>query len=120
MTPLGIIIISICVLVGLIIGYVISKRYPNLFSRDKKIQAVINNPQLLVEKLTSSRGKIYDMGKELDIKVGKDKETGQDIVVVEEKEVKRAKEIQKQITKKTEKKELKTKKKRRKKGVRKK
>ena len=119
MTPLGIIIISICVLIGLIIGYIISKRYPNLFSRDKKMQAVINNSQLLVEKL-NSRGKIYDMGKELDIKVGKDKETGQDIVVVEEKEVKRAKEIQKQITKKTEKKELKTKKKRRKKGVRKK
>ncbi len=121
MTPLGIIIIVLCILVGLIIGKVISQFFPNLFSRDKKMREVMKDPYLLLEKL-KAHGDIYDMGKKLELKVGKDSETGQDVVMVEEKEVKRAREIQKKIIEKPKKKELKTKKKVkkvRKKGTRK-
>ncbi len=112
MTPLGIIITAICILVGLAIGCFIFKRLPNIFNKDKKIKEVIKNPELLLEKL-KSHGKIYDTGKELDLRVGKDNETGQDVVIVEEKEVKRAREIQKKIVEKsqTKKKETKDKKK---------
>jgi len=113
MTPLGWMIIIICIFAGIIIGYYIYKRFPNLFnkfSKDKKMQEVLKNPHLLVEKL-KSHGKIYDMGKELDIKVGEDSKTGQDVVVVEEIKSKKAKEIQKKTIGKAEKKEPKTKKK---------
>ena len=110
MTPLGIIIIVLSILAGLVIGHFISKFFPNLVSRNKKINKVIKNPRLLLEKL-KSHGKIYDMGKELDLRIGKDSETGQDVVMVEEKKVERAKKIQKEIASKPQKKELKTKKK---------
>ena len=117
MTPIGWIILAICIFAGFTIGAWINKNYPNFFdkffsffNRDKRLKEVLNNPHLLVEKFKES-GKIYDMGKELDIKVGKDSKTGQDIVVVEEIPSKKAKKIQKQITKKTEKKKLKPKKK---------
>ena len=99
MTPLGWVIIGICIVVGVVAGNFFFKKFPKLlnkFSKDKKMEEVLNNPHLLVEKLKSS-GKIYDMGKELDIKVGQDKETGQDIVVVEEKESKKARDIQKKV-----------------------
>ena len=110
MTPLGIIIIISSILAGLIIGCVIFKFFPNLLSKNRKINKVIKNPNLLLEKL-QSHGKIYDMGKELHLRVGKDSETGRDVVIVEEKKVERAKKIQKEITEKIKKKELKTKKK---------
>ena len=38
------------------------------------------------------------MGKELDIEVGEDKETGQDVVMIKEKEVKKARELQKKFS----------------------
>ena len=93
----------ICIFAGIIIGCIIFKRFPNLFSKDKKIKEVIKDPYLLAEKLKSN-GKIYDMGKEIEIRVGKDSETGQDVVMVEEKEAKRSKEIQKKIMRKPKKK----------------
>ena len=104
MTPLGIIMIVSGILAGLIVGYVIFRFFPNLFSKDKKINKVIKDPNLLLEKLQSN-GKIYDMGKGLDFKIGKDSETGKDVVIVEEKDVKRAKEIQKKIAGQTQTKE---------------
>ena len=113
MTPLGWIIILICIFAGIVIGNFISKRFPNLFSKftkEKGINKVLKDPHLLVEKL-KSHGEIYDMGKRLDIKVGQDNKTGQDVVVVEEIKVKKAKELQKKIAGKIEKKEPKTKKK---------
>ncbi len=103
MTPLGWIIIAICILVGITLGPFIFRRFPNLLNKDeKKIKEIINNPHLLVEKLKSG-GKIYDVGKELDIKVGKDSETGQDVVVIEEIKSTKAKKIQKEISKKEKK-----------------
>ena len=96
MTPLGWIMIGTSIFVGAILGYFLFKYFPNLLERDKKIKEVINNPHLLVEKLKSS-GKIYDGGKELDIKVGVDNETGNEVVVVEEKESKKAMAIQKKV-----------------------
>ena len=104
MTPLGIIIILLCILAGIPIGLFISKRFPNLFNKftkERGINKVLKDPHLLVEKL-KSHGKIYGMGKRLDIKVGQDSKTGQDVVVVEEIESKRAKEIQEKITGKKE------------------
>ena len=92
MTPLGGLILVLCIFLGIGFGYCISKRIPNfifkhiptaLSKKDKKIEEVLKNPHLLVEKLKAS-GKIYDEGKELDIKVGKDHETGQEVVVIEE------------------------------------
>lgn len=122
MTPLGIIIILLSVLVGIPIGLFIFKRFPNLlnkFTKERGINKVLKDPHLLVEKL-KSHGEIYDMGKRLDIKVGRDSKTGQDVVVVEEIKVKKAKELQKKIAGKIEKKELKTKKKTKKKKKKKK
>jgi len=117
MTPLGIIILIVGILIGIKIGLFLFKRYPNLFNKftkEKEINKVLNDPHLLVEKL-KSHGEIYDMGKRLDIKVGQDSKTGQDVVVVEEIKVKKAKELQKKIVEKIEKKESKTKKKTKKK-----
>lgn len=101
MTPIGWIIIGVCIMVGVTVGNYIFKRFPKLlnrFTKDKKMQEVLKDPHLLVEKLKSS-GKIYDMGKELDIKVGQDAKTGQDVIIVTEKESKRAKDIQKKVEK---------------------
>ena len=104
MTPLGWIIIAICILIGITLGPFIFRRFPNLLNKDeKKIKEVLNNPHLLVEKLKAS-GKVYDGGEVLDIKVGKDSETGQDVVIVEEIKSTKAKKIQKKIIKKVEKK----------------
>ena len=114
MTPLGIIIILLSVLVGIPTGLFIFKRFPKLFNKftkEKGINKILKDPHLLVEKL-KSHGKIYDMGKRLDIKVGQDSKTGQDVVVVEEIESKKAEKIQEKITGK---KEPKTKKKTKKK-----
>lgn len=111
MTPIGGLIIALCIFIGITLGCYLFKHFPNLFGRDKKMKQVLNNPHLLVEKLKES-GKIYDMGKELDIKVGIDNETGKEVVVVEEKESKKAKEIQKKV----EKDKTKTKKKIKKRG----
>ena len=116
MTPLGWIIILVGIFVGITIGYFIFKRFPNLFNKftkERGINKVLKDPHLLVEKL-KSHGKIYDMGKKLDIKVGQDSKTGQDVVVVEEIESKKAEKIQEKITGKKEpktKKEIKKKKK---------
>ncbi len=122
MTLLGIIILIVGILIGIKIGLFIFKRYPNLFdkfTKEKEINKVLKDPHLLVEKL-KSQGKIYDMGKRLDIKVGKDSKTGQDVVVVEEIESKKAEKIQEKITGKKEpktKKKIKEKKKKRNKNV---
>jgi len=100
MTPIGIIIILLSVLAGIPIGLFIFKRFPNLFNKFTKeggINKVLKNPHLLIEKL-KSHGKIYDMGKRLEIKVGQDSKTGQDVVVVEERESKKAEKIQEKIT----------------------
>lgn len=115
MTPLGWSVLVIILVIGVGLGLYLSKRYPNLLDKilnrsdEKKIKEVIENPHLLVEKL-KSHGEIYDMGKKLDVKVGIDKETGKEVVVVEETEVKVPKEIKKKIedagkTKKVKKKE---------------
>jgi len=118
MTPLGIIILIVDILIGIKIGLFLFKRYPNLFNKftkEKEINKVLNDPHLLVEKL-KSQGKIYDMGKRLDIKVGKDNKTGQDVVVVEEIKSKKAEKIQEKITGKKEPKTKKKIKKKKKKG----
>ena len=99
MTPLGWTIILICVIVGFALAKYLFKKYPNLLDKDnKKMQEIINNPHLLVEKL-KEHGKIYTEGKELNIQVGQDKETGQEVVVVEEMESKRAKQVEKKASK---------------------
>lgn len=110
MTPIGWFAIAICILIGIALGYYFSKRFPNLLGKNRKVEKVLNDPHLLVEKLKAN-GKIYDDGKELDIKVGVDNETGKEVVVVEEKESGKAKKIQKKIEKKAENKIKKVKKK---------
>ena len=123
MTPLGMIIIAFCILIGVVLGSFFHKRFPNLFSKDREMQKVIKNPHLLVEKL-KSHGKIYDDGKELGIKVGIDKETGKEVVVIEEIKSKKAEAMKKNLKKGTLVKEirkpLKVKKKGQKKRVKKK
>ena len=78
MTPLGWMAIALAVIVGIGLGSLLFKRFPNLLnkflSNNKKIKEVINDPHLLVEKLKAN-GKFYDDGKKFDIKVGVDKET---------------------------------------------
>ena len=96
MTPLGWIITGICIFMGVVVGKFLFKRFPNLLSKDKRMEKVLKDPHLLAEKL-KEHGKIYDMGKELDIKVGVDKETDQDVVMIEEKEVAKPKASKKKI-----------------------
>ena len=96
MTPLGWIVIGACIFLGVVIGYILFKY------KDKKLRKVIKDPHLLVEKLKAS-GQIYDDGKELDIKVGIDDKTGKEVVIVEERESKKAKTTQKKLEKKTKK-----------------
>lgn len=119
MTPIGWFITAICVFVGIVVGYILSKYFPNLV-KNKKIEEVIKDPHLLAEKLKAHReihekeldvrtGKMYDMGKELDIEVEEDKETGQDVVMVKETEVKKAKEIKKKVAEDKTKKKIKKK-----------
>ena len=88
MTPLGLAVIMLCICAGVILGKVFTNR------RERKMKKILEDPHLLVEKLKDS-GKIYDDGKELDIKVGIDNKTGKEVVVVSEKESKKAREIHK-------------------------
>ena len=98
MTPIG----WLAVVVSLILGYLLAvslfKKFPNLFQDNKEINKVINNPHLLAEKLNAN-GKIYDDGNEVKIGVGIDKETGKEIVTVEEIKSKEAKKIQNKVEK---------------------
>ena len=106
MTPIGWMAIGLAVIIGLGLGSFLHKRFPNLFGRNRKMKKILKDPHILVEKL-KSHGKIYDDGKELDIKVGIDNKTGKEIVVVEEKVTKKAREIQKKIEKTQTKKKIK-------------
>jgi len=98
MTPIGWMAIALSIAVGVGIGSLLHKRFPNLFGKDRKMQKVIKDPHLLVEKL-KAHGKIYDDGKELDIKVGLDSKTGKEVVVIEEIKSKRAKDMKKELKK---------------------
>ena len=98
MTPIGWMAIGLAVIIGLGLGSFLHKRFPNLFGRNRKMKKILKDPHLLVEKL-KSHGKIYDDGKELDIKVGVDNETGKEVVVVEEKATKKAEAIKKDLKK---------------------
>lgn len=114
MTPIGWLGIIVCILMGAGLGYYLSKKFPNLlgrFGRDGKMEKVLNDPHLLIEKL-KSHGKIYeDRGDgrrvEIEIKLGEDSKTGKEVVVIEEKESRKgdgkAKKIQKKIEKNKEK-----------------
>ncbi len=124
MTLTGWLVIVIASFLGIAIGYFVFKYFPNFFGKDKKMQEVLKNPHLLVEKL-KSQGEIYTVGEDgrknkLDIKVGTDKETGKEVVVVEEMEgpePKKSKEVKKKVA---EDKTQTKKKKKKKKGVKKK
>ena len=74
------------------------KKFPNLFQDNNEINKVINDPHLLAEKLNAN-GKIIDDGNEVKIGVGIDKETGKEIVTVEEIKSKEAKTVQKSVEK---------------------
>ena len=101
LTPLGWAVITMSVFAGTIIGYFIFKRFPDLFSKDRKIEKVIRDPHLLLEKL-KAHGKIYDgtddgRRQEIDFKIGLDKESGKEILIVERKEPVKLKEIKKKV-----------------------
>lgn len=101
-TPLGWAIIVMSVLAGIGLGYFLNKRFPNLFSQDKKINEVINNPHLLVEKL-KAQGKVYDyyedgQRKELNFRVGLN-DKGKEVVVIEALPRKSLKEAKKKLHK---------------------
>ena len=109
MTPIGWFVVITSIIVGSILGYFLFKRFPNLFNfldkDNKKIEKVINDPQLLLEKL-KAHGKIYEEGEngkraEIDFKVGMDEKTGKEILMVEkiESKVNKVKEIKKEILK---------------------
>ena len=89
-TSLGWAIIVGSIFIGIVVGLLLSKH-----KKDKKIQKVIKDPHILAEKL-KAHGTIYDMGKELDIEVGKDSE-GKDAVMIKEKESKKAQKTQKKV-----------------------
>lgn len=85
-TPLGWAIIVMSIFAGIGLGYFLNKRFPNLFSQDKEINKVLNNPQLLVEKLKAN-GNVYDhfedgKRKELNFRVGLNDE-GKEVVIIE-------------------------------------
>ncbi len=85
-TPVGWSIIVMSILIGIGLGYFLNKRFPNLFSQDKKMKKVLNNPHLLVEKLKAN-GDVYDhfedgKRKKLNFSVGTNAE-GKEIVVIE-------------------------------------
>ena len=98
MTTIGWFIIIFCLILGYLLAVVLFKKFPNLFQDNKKIDEVINDPHLLAEKLNAN-GKIFDDGNEVKIGVGIDKETGKEIVTVEEIKSKQAKIIQKKVEK---------------------
>lgn len=98
MTPMGWFIIIFCFIIGYFLAVFLFKKFPNLFQDNKKIDEVINNPHLLAKKLNAN-GKIFDDGNEVKIGVGIDKETGKEIVTVEEIKSKEAKTIQKKVEK---------------------
>lgn len=109
MTPLGWFVIIMSIFAGVGIGYFINNRFPNLASSDKKnkkiIDEVINNPHLLAKKL-KEHSKIYDGGKEIDIKVEMDIETGKEMVKIVKIEKRKAKEIVKKVAKKSQRKKV--------------
>ncbi len=94
MTPTGWLITVIASFSGIAIGYFAFRYFPNLFRKDEKMQEVLNDPHLLLEKL-KSHGEIVDMGKKINLKVGTDPETGKEVVMVEEIEIKKQKEEKK-------------------------
>ncbi len=113
MTPMGWFVIIVCSIMGYFLAVYLLKKYPNLFQDNKKIDEVINNPHLLAEKLNAN-GKIFDDGNEVKIGVGFDKETGEEIVIVEEIKSKEAKKVQKDVEKVKVKKKIKSKSKKKK------
>jgi len=99
MTPLGWFVIILSIIIGVFLAKYLFKKYPNVFdNKEKRMRETLKDPHLLVEKL-KEQGKIYDEGKELNIKVGRDEKTGKEVVVVEEIESKRAKQVQKKASK---------------------
>ena len=113
-TLLGWSVIAISVLIGVVLGNFIHKKFPNLFKHDRKMKKIIKNPHLLMEKL-KAHGKIYDQGKygervEMGLKVELDKESGKEILVIERKEnpnlakikerIARSKRVKKEISEK--------------------
>ena len=96
MTPLGWTIMGISVLIGSVGGYFIYNKFPKLLDiahikENKKINEVINNPNLLAEKL-NAHGKIYEEGEngmraEMQFKVGVNNE-GEEVLEVEKIESK--------------------------------
>ena len=109
MTPIDWMAIGLATIIGLGLGSFLHKRFPNLFGKDRKMQKIIKDPHLLVEKL-KSHGKIYDDGKEIKIEVGIDSKTGKEIVVIEEIKSKKAETIKKELKKDKPKKKVKKKK----------
>ena len=83
MTPIGWFAVIVCLILGYLLAVFLFKKFPNLFQDRKEIDKVINDPHLLAEKLNAN-GKIFDDGNEVKIGVGVDKETGKEIVTVEE------------------------------------
>ena len=101
LTPLGWAVIIMSALTGTVIGYFIFKRFPSISDYDKKINKIIKNPHLLLEKL-KAHGKVYDgledgRRQEIDFKIGLDKESGKEILIVERKEPVELKEIKKKV-----------------------
>ncbi len=90
--------VIVCLILGYLLAVYLLKKYPNLFQDNKEIDKVINDPHLLAEKLNAN-GKIFDDGNEVKIGVGFDKETGKEIVKVEEIKSKESKKVQKEVEK---------------------
>jgi len=101
MTPIGWTYLIIGIIAGAMFGAIFFKKFPNLLnnSKEREMRKIVKNPHLLVEKL-KSHGKFYSEGKELDIKVGIDNETKKEIVIVEERETKKSKQIQEKTSNK--------------------
>ena len=104
-TSLGWSVIAMSVFAGVVGGRFIYKKFPNLFSQDRKMKKIIKNPHLLMEKL-QAQGKIYDHledGRrvEIGLKVELDDKLGKEVLVLETKEpLKKLEEIKKEVSKK--------------------
>ncbi len=102
LTPLGWAVITMSVLIGSAGGYFVFKRFPNLFNNERKINKIIKDPNLLLEKLKAN-GKLYEEGEngkraEIDLKIGIDVNSGKEIIMMEkiESKVKKTKKIVKE------------------------